>query len=212
MTKPQLILIGAGGHALSCIDVIEQQGLFNVAGLVCTSGQIKTTQLDYGYSVIGVDDDLSSLAKFYRYALIVVGQIQSADSRIRLYKKVQKLGFQFPKIIAPTAYVSRRSIIGPGTIVMHAATVNAGAVIGSNCIINSRSVIEHGVKIGDHCHISTGAMLNGDVTVGSASFVGSGSVVMQGIAIGKNCLVGMHLGLRHDLNDGAQFMRYVQNE
>ena len=34
MSKPGLILIGAGGHARSCIDVIEQQGQYQIAGLV----------------------------------------------------------------------------------------------------------------------------------------------------------------------------------
>jgi len=30
----EIILIGAGGHARSCIDVIELSGLFKIAGLV----------------------------------------------------------------------------------------------------------------------------------------------------------------------------------
>ena len=32
--KSEIILIGAGGHALSCIDVIETHGLYRIAGLV----------------------------------------------------------------------------------------------------------------------------------------------------------------------------------
>jgi len=34
MSKPSLILIGAGGHAHACIDVIEQQDKYQIAGLV----------------------------------------------------------------------------------------------------------------------------------------------------------------------------------
>ena len=34
------ILIGAGGHAHSCIDVIEQNGIFNIADLSVTTGMI----------------------------------------------------------------------------------------------------------------------------------------------------------------------------
>ena len=34
MIEPSLILIGAGGHARSCIDVIEQQGEYQIAGMI----------------------------------------------------------------------------------------------------------------------------------------------------------------------------------
>lgn len=208
MTKPMLILIGAGGHARSCIDVIEQQGYFQIAGLVGTPEQMDNQHANYGYAVIGVDDDLFNLAKSYQYALITIGQMQSAEHRIRLYQHTEQLGFQFPTIIAPTAYVSRHSTLGAGTIVMHGAIINSGASVGNNCIINSRSLIEHDARVEDHCHISTGAIVNGDVMVGAGSFIGSGSVIKQGIAIGRDCLVGMGVGVRHDLTNCTQFTGY----
>jgi sugar O-acyltransferase (sialic acid O-acetyltransferase NeuD family) len=208
MTKPRLILIGAGGHARSCIDVIEQHGHFQIAGLVGLSEQRDAQHADYGYAVIGVDSDLFNLAKSYQYALITIGQMNSSEHRIRLYQQAAQLGFQFPTIIAPTSHVSCHSTLGAGTIVMHGAIVNAGASVGNNCIINSRSLIEHDARVEDHCHISTGAILNGDVTVGAGSFIGSGSIIKQGITIGRNCLVGMGLAVRHDLAECAQFTGY----
>jgi sugar O-acyltransferase (sialic acid O-acetyltransferase NeuD family) len=203
MTKPSLILIGAGGHAHSCIDVIEQQGRFQIAGLVGSPEQRHTQQ--FGYAVIGTDSDLPTLAKIYQYALIGIGQIQTPEHRMRLYQQATKLGFQLPIIIAPTAYVSRHATVGEGTVVLHGAIVNAGASIGINCIINSRALLEHDARVEDHCHISTGAILNGDVSVGSGSFIGSGSVIKQGIAIGKGCLVGMGLSVRHNLSTNTRF-------
>jgi len=208
MTKPQLLLIGAGGHTRSCIDVIEAQCNFQIAGLVGLSEQRGAQYANYGYAVIGADSDLLNLAKIYQYALITVGQMQGSEHRIRLYQQATQLGFQFPTIIAPTAYVSRYSTLGAGTIVMHGAIVNAGASVGNNCIINSRALIEHDARVEDHCHISTGAILNGDVTIGTGSFIGSSSVIKQGITIGRYCLVGMGLGVRHDLADCTQFTGY----
>lgn len=32
--KEQIILIGGGGHCKSCIDVIEQEGKYQIAGIV----------------------------------------------------------------------------------------------------------------------------------------------------------------------------------
>lgn len=198
--KSEIILIGAGGHARSCIDVIEGNNSFRIAGLVGAPEELET--LSIGYEVIGTDGDLATLVERYRFALIALGQIKTAEHRIRLYCKVKQLGFEFPTIIASTAYVSKHAKIGSGTIVMHGAVVNAGAVIGENCIINSRALIEHNVVIGDHCHISTGAILNGDVTVGAKSFIGSGSIVMQGVSIGDACVVGLGVYIRHALVNG----------
>ena len=202
MTKPSIILIGAGGHARSCIDVIEQQGYFQIAGLVGLPEQLQTRHL--GYDVIGTDSDLPVLAKTYQYALITIGQIQTADHRISLYQQACQHGFQLPVIIAPTAHVSRHANLGAGSIVMHRAIVNVGARVGHNCIINTSALIEHDAAVEDHCHISTGAILNGDVTVGAGSFVGSGCVIKEGIAIGKICLVGMGLTVRNNLSDRAR--------
>lgn len=212
MTKPQLILIGAGGHAGSCIDVIEAHNQFQIAGLIGLPEQKIINNLNSSYGIIGADNDLAYLANTFRYALIAIGQMKTAEHRIGLYHQLVKLGYELPTIIAPTAYVSRHAIIGRGTIVMHGAIVNAGAIVGSNCIINSRALIEHDARVEDHCHISTGSILNGNVSIGSGSFIGSGSVIKNGVTVGSNCFVGMGQGLRHDLTDGLQFLGIGKSE
>ncbi|MDD2932316.1 MAG: acetyltransferase [Methylotenera sp.] len=204
MDKPSIILIGAGGHARACIDVIEQQGKYNIAGLVGMRDELHAKHL--GYSVIAADNSLQDLAKIYQYACIAVGQVHSPDVRVRLYQQAIELGFRLPAIIAPTAHVSRHACIGAGTIVMHGAIVNAGARVGDNCIINTRALIEHDVIVENHCHISTGAILNGDVEIGMGCFVGSGSIVKEGVSLGKSCVVGMGLSVRHNLADHARFV------
>ena len=40
MSKPSLLLIGAGGHAKSCIDVIEQQNKYQIFGLVGSPDEV----------------------------------------------------------------------------------------------------------------------------------------------------------------------------
>jgi len=204
MSKPKLILIGAGGHAHACIDVIEQHGGYQIAGQVGMPEEMHTQHL--GYEVIATDDDLPQLAKDYPYALITVGQIQTPDHRIRLHQQANNLGFQLPAIIAPSAHVSRHATVGAGSIVMHGAIVNAGARVGRNCIINTRALLEHDVAVADHCHISTGAILNGDVTIGTGSFVGSGSIIKEGLTLGQGCLVGMGLSVRHNQAARSQFL------
>lgn len=203
MTRPTLILIGAGGHAHSCIDVIEQQGRFQIAGLVGLSEEINNRLMKY--SVVGKNDDLSKYVNIYKNALITVGQIKNAEQRAILYELALKTGFIMPVIVSPFAYISSYANIGNGSIAMHGSVVNADVNIGNNCIINTRALIEHNSSIGDHCHISTGAIVNGNVNVGSRTFIGSGSIVKEGISIGKNCVIGMGVTLRHNLPDHSFF-------
>lgn len=204
MSKPKILLIGAGGHAHECIDVIEQLGAYQIAGLVGIPAEMHTQHL--GYAVIGTDNDLLELAKAYQYAFITIGQIQTPDQRIQLYQHAAKLGFQLPVFIAPGAHVSRHATIGAGTIVMPGAVVNSGATVGKNCIINTNALLAHDAMVEDHCHISTGAILNGQVHIGAGSFVGSGSTIKEGLTLGKRCLVGMGLAVRHNQADHARFV------
>lgn len=197
-------MIGAGGHAHACIDVIEQQGRYRIAGLVGRPEELHAGHL--GYSVIAEDADLSKLAKEYRYAFIAVGQIQTPLRRIQLYRRAIELGFQLPLIIAPTAYVSQHASVGDGTIIMHEAFVGAGVKVGANCIINTRALLEHDSVVEDHCHLSTGVIINGNVRVGEGCFLGSGCIVKEGVALGKSCVVGMGHSVRHHQPDHARYI------
>lgn len=204
MSKANLILIGAGGHARSCIDTIEQEGIYKIAGLIGLPQEVGSKLL--GYEVIATDADISELGKQYQFAIITLGQIDSPEHRIRLFAQAHEAGFTFPTVIAPTAYASPHSIIGAGTMVMHGAIINAGVQVGSNCIINSNSLIEHDAHIEDHCHISTGAILNGNTSIGMGSFIGSGTAIKEGVSIGTNSLVGMGLMVRHNVDSNEKYL------
>lgn len=204
MLKDDLVLIGAGGHARSCIDVIEQERKFRIAGLVGVTKEVGSRILNY--DVIGTDADLDELASRFKYALIARGQIASPVDRIRLFDLLVKYGFKLPTIIAPSAYVSPHATIGAGTIIMHGAIINAEAVVGRNCIINSHAIIEHGSQVADHCHISTGAILNGDTSIGTGSFIGSGATLKEGVSVGPGSVVGMGLSLRQNSSENSSFL------
>jgi sugar O-acyltransferase (sialic acid O-acetyltransferase NeuD family) len=189
MAPSSLLLVGAGGHAVSCIDVIEQHGEFKIAGLIGSASEIGSTVL--GYRVLGTDEELPSLAARYGTALIAVGQIKTPDTRVRLFAQLTGTGCRLATIVSPRAYVSAHAALGVGSIVMHGAVINARASVGRNCIVNSMALIEHDAVVSDHCHIATAAVLNGGVTVGAGTFVGSQSSIRQGVTVGERCVIGM---------------------
>ena len=193
----EIILVGAGGHARACIDVIELFGQFKIAGLIEKDETYAHENL--GYPVIGTDNDLQIIRQKYRNVLITVGQLKSPKTRIRLFNLLSHFDYSFPFIISPIAYVSKHAKIGDGTIVMHNVMVNANARIGKNCIINNKTLIEHDAVIGDHCHISTGAIVNGEVQVGEGTFIGSGAVTKQCVSIGTRCVIGAGAIIKTDI-------------
>ncbi len=186
--RTKIILVGGGGHCKSCIDVIEQSGIYSIAGIIDLPAKIHHKVL--GYEIIGTDADLPHIRKDFDNFLITVGQIKSPEIRIGLFQNLKQLNAILPVIVSPMAYVSKHAKVGEGTIVMHHALINAGAQVGRNCIINTKSLIEHDALVGDHCHIATSAVVNGGVIVEDASFFGSGAVSKEYVKIGQRSVIG----------------------
>ena len=204
MNNSKLLIIGAGGHSKACIDIIEQNSDFKICGLI--GQRHETGKSILGYSVIGHDEDLPDLKHAYGSVFIGVGQIKSADLRVRLFEDVTRLKFDIPKFISRSASVSKNAYIGSGTIVMRGAIVGPGAKVGDNCIVNSQALIEHDVVVGNHCHISTGAKINGAARIGDRSFIGSGAILKQELEVGVECIVGMGVALAINLPDRSVYM------
>lgn len=173
--------MGGGGHCRSVIDVIETSNEYRILGIVDRPENVGKNVL--GYEIVGTDEDLPRLREFVDYALVTVGQVYSAQLRIRLYDLLKGLGFTLPVVVSPFSYVSKHCRIGNGSTIMHGVVINSNVEIGENSIINTKALIEHDSIVGDHCHISTGAVLNGGVRVGNESFIGSGAIVVQNVAV-----------------------------
>ena len=183
--KIKIILFGAGGHALSVIDVIEKTKKFKILFLLDKfDGEIGK------YKIYKEKKNIEYYKKYTNKAFVSIGQIKNSKPRSILYNKLLEKGFIIPKIISPFALVSDTAKIDDGTIVMHHALVNSFSQIGKNCIINSKALVEHGVKIENNCHLSTGSIANGDCLIKTGSFIGSNATIIQKITIGSNSVVG----------------------
>lgn len=190
MKKKKLILIGSGGHALSCIDIIEENKDYEIIGLLGKNEDLG--KIIKNYKVIGTEKDLSKLKKKgIKAAFVTLGGIKNLNLRYKIFKDLKKKKFHIPIFKSKTSYISKNSKILAGTIIMHGAMINSGCKVGYNCIVNSKSLIEHGCDIGNNVHVSTGAILNGDVKVGSGTFVGSGAVLNNNVKILPNSFIKM---------------------
>jgi len=202
-----LILLGAGGHARSSIDVIKSNSNYEILGFI--DNQIDHGEMVYDYPVLGRDEDTEKIFNTASndnkqvYGLVTLGQIRTPSVRRRLFQTLLNLGKACPPITSTNSYVSSKSLISTGTMVFHGAIINTGVRVGENCIINTKALIEHDSIIGSSCHISTGAIINGGVKVGNGTFIGSGSIIKEGVNIGSNCIIGMGQKVLKDIESGS---------
>lgn len=182
-----IYLIGAGGHCKSCIDVIESTGDFKIGGLF----DLKKNQGQKigDYEIIGGDEDIHRYVKPGHEFLLTMGQIKTADVRLKSAELLKNLGAALATVVSPRAYVSKTARVQPGTIVLHDVIVNSYAQVGAHCILNTRCLVEHDAIVEDFCHISTGAILNGNVHVQKKSFVGSLSVLQEGLVVPEDSVL-----------------------
>lgn len=197
MSAPRILLVGGGGHARACIDVIESTGRYTIGGSV--NAVFVTGETVLGYPVLGDDDALTTLRATHDAALIAIGHVGDTSGRRRMVTVLEQLGFELPTIISPRAHVSRHARVGRGTIVMHDAVLGPNVTVAAHCIVNTRALLEHDVIVGDHCHVATGAILNGGVRIGADVFVGSGAVIRPGVQVHEGAFITMGAGVARDV-------------
>ena len=193
-----IILIGGGGHCISCIDIVEQTGLYQIIGILDLPEKLGQKVLNY--SIIGNENELERFLPVCSDFLITVGQIKSSELREIIFHKVIEAGGNLPVIISPFAFVSPNARIDEGSVIMHHALVNSGATVGKGCILNTKSLIEHEAEIGNFCHISTAAVINGQAKVGDFCFIGSNTVVSNNTYITANTVIAA----------GSQVLRNIE--
>lgn len=192
----KLIILGTGGHARSVMDILLQNGDFDVIGCI---GPDQNDVL--GRPVIGKDDDLELFfLKGVRKIFVAIG-----DNRLRnrLFQKVADIGFTPINIINRQAIISPRVVLGTGICVMAGAVLNVETKIGDNCIINTRCSIDHNCSIGRSSHIAPGVTLSGTVRIGEGVHIGTGASVIDNINIGDWAYIGGGATVVEDIPAGV---------
>lgn len=175
-----VIILSAGGHGRSTLDVFNQAHNHRVLGFL-DDFAAKGSQV-MGVPVLGQINDID---RFVAESVFIVGRgkIGKSTHRKELAELCWSSGGVLITEVSTHAYVAESVTLGDGTVVHHGATVNVGAAIGRNCIVNSHALVEHDAVVGDHTHIATGAIVNGGCVVGENSFIGSGAVLHHQVVL-----------------------------
>lgn len=192
------IVFGAGGHARSVVDVIERRG----DQVVAVAGGAGSADWD-PWGIERLDDDVAALDRLVAEGLRAAVAIGARGPRLSVVRAVLALGGVAPPLVAHTATVARRSVLGHGTVVLEHAHVGPSAQLGMGVIVNTAATVEHDCRIGDGAHLAPGACLLGRVTIGKSTLVGSGARVLPGVRVGAGVKIGAGAVVTRPVRDGA---------
>lgn len=181
--KPGIIIVGAGGHAKVCIEILRAAGE-QVAFCIGAGGAADCV----GVPVLDGDHHLPRLyAVGYRRAFVAIG---ANRLRATLGRVVREHGYELVNAISPRAEVSPSASVGAGVAIMAGAVINAEAVISDLVIVNTGATVDHDCVIGPAAHLAPQCALAGNVTLDACSFLGVGCKVIPGVTIGEHAIVG----------------------
>ncbi|HEL1702553.1 TPA: acetyltransferase [Streptococcus suis] len=175
----KLAIIGASGHGKVVADIAEKNGYDEIIFL--DDNNRSATFVDY--PLVGDTDQVSDYSDWE--FIVAIG---NAMVRRRILKQLQNL--KIATLIHPQAIISRRVVIGQGTVVMAGVVINSDVTIGQGCIINTGSSIDHDCHLSDFVHVSVGARVAGSVEIGHSTWIGAGATVSNNVTLVNSIMIG----------------------
>ena len=138
--KEKLLLVGAGGfgriameHAVREYDCAFVDDSYPSTKEVCS------------IPVVGKISDLATLFNTYKKLIVVIGNTKLRES---IYQQATKIGYDFPNIIATSAYISPFATIGKGCVILNNVVIQNQAQIGNGVLLNPGVEVHHNCSIG----------------------------------------------------------------
>ena len=158
-----LLILGAGGYGQVVKELAEDTGKFDKVDFLDDNSPL----------AIGKISESKKFLKDFPFAIIAIG---NPEIRQKLYKEIEKIGFEIVSIISDKSYISSSAKIGKGCVIEPFATVSANSAIGNGVFLCAGSAVGHNAVVNDFCQIdyngvaSVGAVLpsNTKIIAGSA--------------------------------------------
>ena len=170
-TQLNLLILGAGSLGNDVKEIAESLRVFQKIHFLDDHAE--------GDDIIGTWEDAKKLRGEYACAFVAIG-----DNRKRqhMIEKLMEINYLLPKIISPTAVVSRNATIGDGTVIMAQANIGA-AEIGNGCIVAAGCNISSDTVINNYSRIDTAGVVPKGENVPSGTWVTSGEVYTGNIRL-----------------------------
>lgn len=198
-----IVILGAGGFALECAEILFQMG-FNQSEISFfdnISDQINP-YISNNHNVFRSFEELESLNAF-NYVIGIGNPVYRKvfSEKINEIKKASPL-----KLISPLSKIGKienkisdEVNIMTGTIITSQCTIEKGVLINLNCTIG------HNTYIGDFSEICPGVSISGNCHVEEGAFVGTGAILLPKIKIGKGAVIAAGAIVTSDVPSNSMF-------
>ena len=175
MSKEKLLLVGAGGFGRVVSELARQ--MYDCA-FVDDGAEIGT--IICGLPIIGHTADLQTLYGKYQRLVVAIG---NNAVRERIYTDAARIGYRFPNLISPSAYISPYAKLGWGCVVLNNAVVQNGATVGNGVLLNPGVEIHHDCSVGDYDLIYTNSVVRTYAKVGRCVRIGSNVTICNNAVV-----------------------------
>lgn len=192
-SRRPLIIIGAGGHAVSVANVALSIG-YDLRHFV---DRDKADRQLVGTSIIA---DLAMLGDLDQYSFAIAIGDNAVRERVQ-HQLCHERQLDFPPLIHASSVVSSFSSVGMGSVVMPLSVIGPNTHVGAFCIVNTRASIDQDGEMEDYSSLAPGVTTGGNVRVGKRSAVSIGATIKHGVHIGNDTVIGANSYLHSSLGD-----------
>ena len=192
LNPSNLIIVGAGGHALSVGDAALSAG-WTVAGFYSPDGIGSASIL--GPVLSSLDSiNLSDTAFALGIGTNHVRETVAQDISRRFAQT------EIVSVVHATAWVSSHATVHPGAVILAHTSVGPGSTVGRGALLNTGASLDHESSLGDYASLGPGARTGGSASVGERTMIGIQAGIVRGVTVGSDCVVGAHSLVKSDLD------------
>ncbi|MBS0358708.1 MAG: acetyltransferase [Proteobacteria bacterium] len=199
LTKKELTILGAGGHAKVVIDAVR-----------CSDPDIHLRLKDENVHLnqleiqnISVETPIGPYQELSASVHVAIGNNEIRSKLCRELIQAKKI---LHTIIHPRAIIADTANIMPGSFISALAVLAPDSQVGMACIINHGAIVDHDVSVGAFSHVAPHVTLGGAVQIGERVLVGAGAIVLPGKKIGDGAIVGAGAVVTRDVAAGEIVM------
>lgn len=169
MCKEKLLLVGAGGFG----RVVSELARRDYDCAFVDDGVAIGTKV-CGIAVVGDTSNLQKLFTAYKRLIVTIG---NNAVRERVYDAAKSIGYSFPNLISPSAYVSPYAELGWGCVLLNHTVVQNGSSVGNGVLLNPGVEIHNDCSVGDYALVYTNSVVRTYAKVGRRVRIGSNVTV-----------------------------------
>ncbi len=185
-----LVIVGASGFGRELLSIIEWINritpTWNVMGFLGDNLQA-LDDFDIPYKVIGSINEWEPNGT-EQYVLAIA----APRTKEKVVSILKERGAKFATIIAPTATVGSRTMLGEGVVMFGDVGISVDCKIGNFVFFNSLDGIGHDTVIGDYCTFGPKVCISGATKIGKCVNVGALASTYPGTEVGDYSTIGMN--------------------